>query len=199
MERNRQGGAGRSVARFTQGRFLAAYFLHQQSLWREYLAPKWSRQRLSLYGGKKRTFAKFFNKVETETKKRIPDCDKIVIAYGSAKFAPGGTNELSVPTSRAHKECATRFTTVVTPEFRSSKISYTNDSVLQLIANKPSKNKQSFRGLLWDVPAQRFVSRDLNGALNIRRMLLEVPRIMRRDLATSKLQQRIVKRIHPRN
>ena len=180
--------------------FLDTYFCYQESLWGEYLAPRWSRQRLALYGGKKRTFARFFNKVETETRKRNPHAHDIVIAFGSAKFAPGGQNELSVPTTRAYKECAFRFTTIVTPEFRSSKVSSLNDSVLQLIASKakgPGRN-HAFRGILWDVPAKSIVSRDLNAALNIRRMLLHAPNILRRELATSKLTQRIVKRINPR-
>ena len=54
------------------------------------------------YGGKKRVFANFFNKIKNggDTSRRV------VIAYGSAKFAPGGRNELSVPTTRAFKDCS---------------------------------------------------------------------------------------------
>ena len=122
-----------------------------------------------------------------ETKKQFPQVNNIIVAYGSAKFAPGGKNELSVPTSRAYKECATRFNTVVTSEFRSSKVSYENDSGLQLINSKSLKKNHSFRGILWDVQQKRVVSRDLNAALNIQRMLLKCPDILRRDKAKEKL------------
>jgi hypothetical protein len=52
-----------------------------------------------LYGGKKRVFAKFFNNVEEQIKAAAPGFN-IVMAYGSAKFASGGPNEVSVPTGR---------------------------------------------------------------------------------------------------
>jgi hypothetical protein len=87
--------------------FLIMYLRNRSALWNEYTKPRWARQRLRLYGGKKRVFATFFNMVEKELRKVRPDCN-IVVAYGSAKFAPGGRGELSVPTSRAYKECASR-------------------------------------------------------------------------------------------
>ena len=43
-----------------------------------------------------------------------------------------------------------------------------------------------------------FVSRDLNGAMNIRRYLLHRPAILNRQLAQGKLEQRVAKRILPR-
>jgi hypothetical protein len=42
-------------------------------------------------------FAKFFNGLVSKGK-------KTVVAYGAAKFAPGGKGEMAVPTSRACKE-----------------------------------------------------------------------------------------------
>ena len=129
-------------------------------------------------------------------RKAVPNCN-IVVAYGAAKFAPGGTGELSVPTSRAYKECVTRVSTKVTAEFRSSKVDYKDDSVLQQIAVKGS-NGFALRGLLWNAGEKEFVSRDLNAAMNIRRYLLFRPAILNQRLATAKLVQSIVKRIKPR-
>ena len=45
---------------------------------------------MRLYGGKKRVFAKFFNGLVSKGK-------KTVVAYGAAKFAPGGKGEMAVP------------------------------------------------------------------------------------------------------
>ena len=64
-------------------------------LWNEYTQKKWMKQRLRLYGGKKRVFASFFNKMKTEGKKTI-------VGFGSAKFAPGSKGEISVPTCRSY-------------------------------------------------------------------------------------------------
>ena len=154
-------------------------------------------------------FAKFFDNMFKTMDKIIPDCN-IVVAYGSAKFAPGGKGELSVPTSRAFKECASRVVAKITSEFRSSKVDYRDDSVLQFVSvnsfsprsssyNRLQREKQdSLRGLLWNVVRGEFVSRDLNAALNIRRNLLHRPAIMNRSRAKEKLQQCVVKRIRPR-
>ena len=204
--------------------FFYTHLHNREALWKAYTQDKWSRQRLSLYGGKKRVFAKFFDNMFKTMDKIIPDCN-IVVAYGSAKFAPGGKGELSVPTSRAFKECASRVglgaaetrrqrscqvVAKITSEFRSSKVDYRDDSVLQFVSvnsfsprsssyNRLQREKQdSLRGLLWNVVRGEFVSRDLNAALNIRRNLLHRPAIMNRSRAKEKLQQCVVKRIRPR-
>ena len=176
--------------------YLAVYVQHRDALWTEYTRPRWARQRLSLYGGKKRTFSNFFNNLQRVLRKAVPNCN-IVVAYGAAKFAPGGRGELSVPTSRAYKECVTRVSTKVTAEFRSSKVDYKDDSVLQQIAVRGSGDF-ALRGLLWNPGEKEFISRDLNAAMNIRRNLLFRPAILNRRLATAKLVQSIVKRIKPR-
>jgi hypothetical protein len=69
-----------------------------------------------------------------------------------SKFASGGAGEQSVPTTRAYKECFS---------FRTSKVDYRDDFVLQLMATR-SKPRFRLRGLLFNPTAQRFVSRDLN-------------------------------------
>jgi hypothetical protein len=81
------------------------------SVWKETLHPKWANQRLRMYGGKKRVFANYFSQLETPGK-------KTVVAFGYAKFAPGGKNEISVPTNWAFKECSYRFQTHAVDEFR---------------------------------------------------------------------------------
>ena len=190
--------------------YLQVYFLQRETLWMEYTRPRWARQRLALYGGKKRVFANFFNKVKKELNELVPDCN-IVVAFGAAKFAPGGKGELSVPTSRAsgakgacgghrpqYKECASRFMQLVTCEFRSSKVDYRDDSTLQNVAVTTSP-RFALRGVLWNVRLREFVSRDLNAALNIRRNVLVRPAVLIRRNATGRLVQRIVKRIKPRN
>jgi len=175
--------------------YVDAYRTHCGAMWDEYLRPRWARQRLALYGGKKRVFARFFNNVKEKLDAAYPE-RRVVIAYGAAKFAPGGPNEVSVPTSRAYKECAVRFYTVGTPEFRTTKVDVVNNTTLQKVAVIGSR--ESLRGVLWSVSRQRFVSRDLNAALNIRRKLIERPAILDQKLASGRLNQRIAKRIRSR-
>ena len=197
--------------------YVDAYRTHCDTLWDEYLRPRWARQRLSLYGGKKRVFARFFNNMKQHLDAAYPG-RRIVIAYGSAKFAPGGPNEVSVPTSRAYKECwplrgqalkaprcsvlHSRHTRVPVAASRpraspgTIKVDVVNNTTLQKVAVIGSK--YALRGVLWSVSRERFVSRDLNAALNIRRNLLERPDILNRSLATGTLVQRVAKRIKPR-
>ncbi len=111
--------------------YVGVYLQEYDNIWNEYLKPKWSRQRFRLYSGKKRVFAKFFNAIQNDYPKR-----RILMAYGSAKFAPGSKNEVSVPTTSAFKECVYRFPTLIVDEFRTSKIHHENDSILQLVKVK---------------------------------------------------------------
>lgn len=186
--------------------YLTVFHDHFDALWEEYSKPRWGRQRLRLYGGKKRTFDRFFNKLERDFPGR-----RVVVAYGSAKFAPGGRNELSVPafgrpagpealpepTTRAYKECARRVPTVAIDEFRTSKIDYMSDQLLHLV--KVNGDARSLRGLLWSVERQCFVSRDLNAALNIRWCCIaKRPSVMTRSPDKTKLQQNVEKRIKRR-
>ena len=148
-------------------RYLRWHMEHSDGLWTEYMKPRWARQRFRLYGGKKRVFANFFN--------RIADRDRsmrVVVAYGSATFAPGGKNEVSVPTSRAFKECRYRFPTATVDEFRTTKIFEEDDAILDAVQRgKDAMKGRSavLRGLLWSSTANKFVNRDRNAALNILR------------------------------
>ena len=144
--------------------FIKMYLKHKNTLWNEMTKERWSRQRMRMYGGKKRTFEKFFNKI-----KQVDETKRVVIAYGSAKFAPGGKNEIAVPTTSAFKECKYRFPIVVVDEFRTTKVHYEDDTILQKVGKKGLQKE--VRGLLWcsSTIRSKFVDRDRNAALNIMR------------------------------
>ena len=142
--------------------YMNVYHMIKESLWAEYTKPRWSRQRFRLYGGKKRVFAKFFNKIQNFDKSK-----PVKLAYGSAKFNPTGKGEVAVPTSQIFKECKYRFPIVLVDEYLTTKIHYETNSVLQKVQVKGEP--KCLRGLLWCQPDSKFVSRDKNAALNILR------------------------------
>jgi hypothetical protein len=143
-------------------------------LWTEYTKAKWSEGRFRLYGGKKRVFAEYCNKLEKTVREHVKK-EKVVVAYGSAKFAPTGKGEIAVPTSRAYKECQRRFETYVVPEFRTSMVHHKTLSVMQLVGSLATGRE--IRGLRWcsstnPENGKCLISRDLNAAINIRNILL---------------------------
>lgn len=180
------------------------------NVWEEYSKRRWAQQRLRLYGGKKRVFAHFFNSIEKAGKKR-GDHRPILVAYGSAKMAPGGKGEVSVPVSRAFKECNARFETHVVDEFRTTRVCFKDDSILEkvgVINKKPTgeRETETVRGLLWcrstnetrSAGNGKFISRDKNGALNILRCFLlpKRPAVLDRRLCTGqKLPNPIIGRL----
>ena len=118
--------------------------------------------------GKKRVFAKFFNKIKNKDDPR-----EIIIAYGNGQFAPGGKGELSVPVKRAYKETKVRFKTELVDEFRSTIVNWKTDTQLHKVL-KVGKDGQvvSVRGLLWystNDHKGKYVNRDENAAINILR------------------------------
>jgi len=150
-----------------QSAYMCTYLRHYDALWSEVIMKRWAAQRLRLYGGKKRTFAKFWNAVVAADPSK-----RLVVAYGAAKFASGGKGEVSVPTSSAFKECKNArgvSRVLVVDEFRTSRVSYEDDTLLNGVATNEGKR---IRGLLWCGSTSKkgkFVNRDLNAALNIRR------------------------------
>jgi len=166
---------------------------HWDERWNEQLHPQWANQRLRLYGGKKRVLSTFLNKLETPGK-------KTVVAFGSAKFAPGGKNEVSVPTCRSFKECSYRFPTFAIDEFRTTKV-FNGDKKTILEKIRRKDNGKEVRGLLWcgSRPGStnemngKLINRDLNGALNIRDCFLlpKRPPMLRRVEGGGKLVQRV--------
>jgi hypothetical protein len=146
-------------------------------------------QRLRLYGGKKRVFANFFNKMKTVGKTTI-------VGFGSAKFSPNGKGETSVPTNRSYKECCYRFATAPIDEFRTSRIYYKDK---ETILNKVIKrsNRKEVRGLLWCCSTtkkeNKFIDRDLNAAINILHCLVNPvrPKMLCRSKDNKKLKCKI--------
>ena len=143
---------------------------------------------------------KYTNTVLTKFFNKIKDADKekqVIIAYGSAKFAPGGKNEISVPTSSAFKECRYRFRTLVVDEFRTTAVHYEDDSILQKVCKKGTNIP--VRGLLWcnSTIESKFVNRDKNAALNILRCadLLNRPVALTRVPNLPRINETIGKRI----
>jgi len=175
--------------------FVQVFFETSENMWKERAKPRWAQQSLRLYGGKKRVFANFFNQISKGDDKNV------VIAYGSAKFASTGPREVAVPTTRAFKECSIRFNTHVVNEWRSTKISCEDDSILQRVARRSEGRLVDVRGLLWRGSANniqgKLINRDLNAALNIRRCFLlpERPAILDPILHVGERIVQVVKRI----
>ncbi len=149
------------------------------ALWKESLKKRWREQRFRLYGGKKRVFANFINGLN-------PD-HNTVLAYGSAKFAPGGKGEVSVPVSQAYKECTFRMKTVLVDEFRTTMVHWKDDTILKKVGLLEVKEEKqvtkNVRGLLWcgldpvsTIEKGKFVNRDLNAAINIYRCAVSLDR-----------------------
>ena len=119
-----------------------------------------------------------------------------VVGFGSAKFAPGGKGEVSVPTNRSYKECCYRFATAPVDEFRTSKIYYKDKSTVLQSVKRRDTNK-GVRGLLWCCSTikkeNKFISRDLNAAINILHCLVfpKRPMMLCRSKKNKKLESKI--------
>ena len=178
--------------------FLAVDLSVANAIWEELLKKRWSQQRLRLYGGKKRVIDKFF------TRMRENDGRKTIVAYGAAKVKPGGRGEISVPTSGVYKTCKEKFETYLVDEFRSTRVHHEDDTILQGVGRMVGDDKiEDVRGLLWCGSTRqgnsKFVNRDLNGALNIRRCLLlqERPAIMDRSRCRGQRLTKTIGKIIP--
>jgi hypothetical protein len=169
-----------------------AFEVHGDALSAEYTKPRWARERLSLYGGKKRAYARFFNEIEAFARQR-GDVRPVKLLYGSAKFCANVHGAALTPTTQAYREMVRRFPDVrAIPEFRTTRTDSVTDTLLKGIAvrrlNEPRelqawkefvrRKKKSalralatLRGLLWcgstiDTRG-KFVDRDVNAAINI--------------------------------
>jgi len=151
--------------------YLATVKAVEGRLWDLYLQRKWRDQTLRLYGGKKRAFANFFNRLNLN--------ENTIVAFGSAKFAPTGKGELTVPTTRAYKELSYRVKTILIDEFRTTKVFWKDDTILQSVARKNTEGSgyETVRGLLWcgSTNSNKFVNRDMNAAINIWRCGMMYP------------------------
>jgi hypothetical protein len=178
--------------------FLAVDLSVATAMWEELLKKRWSQQRLRLYGGKKRVINKFFTRMRGNDKRRT------IVAYGAAKLKPGGKGEISVPTSGVYKTCKEKFETYLVDEFRTTRVHHEDDTILRGVGRKKGDNEiEEVRGLLWCSSTRqgnsKFVNRDLNGALNIRRCLLlqERPAIMDRSRCRGQRLTKTIGKIIP--
>jgi len=89
---------------------------HWEALWEEYTKPRWARLRMSLYGGRQRVLANFFNELNAL---KEDESQRLVVAYGSGRWK---TQKRCTPaaTTRTYIECARRFVTISIDEFRTS-------------------------------------------------------------------------------
>ena len=127
---------------------------------------------MRLYGGKKRSFARFLNEMQTvKDTMRRDKRGKIVVAYGSGRFPSSGPGRKSAPVTRAFKEFSNRYDTYLIDEYRTTWVHHRTGEVLQAVR---SRNKRKMvRGLLWCGSTMRsrskhFLNRDMNAAINIR-------------------------------
>ena len=179
--------------------YLKVYHAHKAALWTEYTRAHWARQRLRLYGGKKRSFASFFNDmVRDPVSPEVPR--RVVVGYGNASFDPGNMKrKQSVPTTRAYRECASRFLTASVDEFRTSRMEWETGRTLEVVGCRTERGAKAVRGLLWcsstNQTTGKFINRDLNAAINIRRCLVlpqRPPELCRRE-GLAALEKRITR------
>ena len=142
-------------------------------LWEGKTGKKWAREKVRVYGLKRKLIDRFFQRMNGKSKPRI--------LYGSAKFNPNSRNELSAPTTFMSSSCARFFPIRFVDEFYTSKICARCDQLLSPVVTRDKEGQvREIRGLRRcesNVCAQApFVNRDLNAALNILRCGLEAER-----------------------
>lgn len=167
---------------------------HSSTLWSEYTKGRWARQRLALYGGKKRSFARFFNDIEAFARER-GDLRPVKLLYGSAKFSSNVHGKAPTPMTGAFRAMSERFRDWrAICEYRTTRVHAETDTLLKgmgvrqlheprqleewkafkrrKLGEKDSwKAKTVLRGLLWCGSTidkrGKFVDRDVNAAINI--------------------------------
>ena len=156
--------------------YLEEYLARRMALFSEYSKRRWARQRMRLYACKRQCIDRFLSDVRRScaavSKERDP---RIIMAYGAAGFSSGAKREPSVPTKWALKMCQRHFETYMVDEFRTSRVNYKDDSLLKSVRSEATD--RGVRGLLWcesTIPGKgKFVDRDLNAAINIRRCFVQ--------------------------
>jgi len=163
---------------------------HWEALWEEYTKPRWARLRMSLYGGRQRVLANFFNELNAL---KEDESQRLVVAYGSGRWKTQ-KRCTPAPTTRTYIECARRFVTISIDEFRTSYTHHELGCTLQSVeiekcqsspegiakygplTEAQMERRAKVRGLLALVSTtndgkerMEFVNRDFNAAIKIRR------------------------------
>ena len=137
-------------------------------LWNHYTKHRRSALRMDNYIHKTKAIDKFLNSL-TKPGQKEP-----IIAYGGAKFAPGGKGEVSVPVKYFYKRCQLRYETKLVNEYNTTKKCHRCHERMEAVHHKEMgrtvPNNPEIRGLRRcksTVCHGRLVSRDRNSALNI--------------------------------
>jgi len=161
---------------------------HREALREEYTKPRRARLRMSLYGGRQRVLANFFNELNAL---KEDESQRLVVAYGSGRWK---TQKRCTPalTTRTYIECARRFVTISIDEFRTSYTHHELGCTLQSVEIEKCRSspegiakygplteaqmerRAKVRGLLALVSTtndgterMEFVNRDFNAAIKI--------------------------------
>lgn len=158
-------------------------------LWDEYLKKRYSRQRFSLYSGKKKAYDTFFKSLGLSVNEN--DTRQTIIAYGDAGFASNSKYEIAAPTTALETQCKKWFKVVKVDEFRTTQVHNETKQRLchvnMITQNETEKQVRKVRGLLWyrkTSQSSKFINRDINAAKNILecyRMHPERPTEMKRE------------------
>ena len=154
--------------------YLEEYLTHRKAFYAEYSKRRWARQRMRLYSGKMSCMTSFLSDVRRSCAASFGKDTRLIVAYGAAGFPPGGKGERSVPKKWALQMFRKRFETYLVDEFRSSRVNCKDDALLKGVLIEPG---EKVRGLLWCDStisgSGKFVDRDLNAAINIRRSFIQ--------------------------
>jgi len=171
-------------------KFMEVRIAHWDALWEEHTKPRWARLRMSLYGGRQRVLANFFNELNAL---KEDESQRLVVAYGSGRWKTQ-KRCTPAPTTRTYIECARRFVAIPIDEFRSSYTHHELGCTLQRVEMEKCQRspeeiakygplteeqmgrRAKLRGLLALVSTtndgkerMEFLNRDFNAAINLRR------------------------------
>jgi hypothetical protein len=109
--------------------FMKVCTAHWEALWKQYTKTRWARLHMHLHRGKQRAFDKFFNELRAlkEDKRKM-----LVLAYGSGRWA-STKGCIPAPSTRAYKDCAHRFVSILMNAFGTSSIHHELGCTLQRV------------------------------------------------------------------
>jgi hypothetical protein len=188
--------------------FIRNYLKVYQKLWKTKASKKWLAWKFRGYVLKSRFIDNLVNAIVGDVPDKKAEKERILIAYGDAKFSPTGKGERAGPTSWLSKQIAKKLKTVFINEYNTTKKCHDCEKTLSPVNEKISvaemkrrKNKRlkkkekvefameekeekvegddaikmqtvEIRGLKWCSTCCTLKNRDLNAALNIRKLLV---------------------------